>query len=428
MSSSLLITDATLNDQRVNIYCEDGVIAAIDPVAASVTRSADSTLDARGMIAYPPLINSHTHASMTLFRGNGDDLPLMEWLAQRVWPYERGITVDEIYWGAKLAIVEMIRNGTVFFNDMYWDFHAVAKAVEEMGVRAMIASVIIDVNDEPAKRQKHWDRIERQHQEVEQYSDRVQFAVAPHAVYTVSEESYRWVVDFCKRTGTVLHTHLSETEGEVEGCIKDHGGRPVEYLHRIGALETNLVAAHTVWLTESDIALLGEYGVVCSHNPVSNMKLAVNGVYPYRKLQASGAITAIATDGAGSNNSLDMFQDMKIAALLQKLTDNDTTSLSAHEVLDMATDNPATFFNLGGKDLVVGRQADLILIDHNRPELNPPHSLASHLVYSATGNVVDSVVCDGKVLMEHRHIEGEEEIIAKANEAARALFARVDDA
>ena len=419
--SSLLIRDVVLRGQRTNIFCENGRITAID----TAEHPTDQVLDGQGMLAHPPLINSHTHASMTLFRGNGDDLPLMEWLTTRVWPYEQEITRDEVYWGARLAILEMIRAGTVFFNDMYWDFHAVADAVEETGVRAQIAAVLISPEGN-GDLSKQIAKNEQLYEEAKRYSDRVRYAVAPHAIYTVSEEALRWSAEFSREKDIVLHTHLSETEHEVKECFEQHGCSPVEYLGRLGMLSDRLVAAHTVQLSERDIELLGEHKVVCAHNPVSNMKLAVNGVYPYRKLQASGAITAIATDGAGSNNNLDMFEEMKIAALLQKLTDNDTTSLPARAVLDMAVKNPAKVFGLDEEPLQVGGLADLILIDIRLPEMNPMHNVASHLVYAANGNAVDSVVCDGKVLMEHRTIEGQEEVIAKAGEAARMMFARVD--
>ncbi|MCB2200531.1 amidohydrolase [bacterium] len=420
--SSLLIRDVLLRGQRTNIFCENGRISAID----GEEHPADSMLDGRGMIAHPPLINAHTHASMTLFRGNGDDLPLMEWLTKRVWPYERGISPDEVYWGARLAILEMIRAGTVFFNDMYWDFHAVAKAVEETGVRAMIAAVLL-APEGTGDFSKQVAKNEQLYEEAKRYSDRVQFAVAPHAIYTVSEEALRWSGEFSKENNLVLHTHLSETEHEVKECYEQHGCSPVEYLERLGMMSDRLVAAHTVWLSEKDIAILGEHKATCVHNPVSNMKLAVNGVYPYRKLQAAGAVTAIATDGAGSNNNLDMFEEMKIAALLQKFKGNDPTAITAKETLDMAVKNPAKRFGLDGNPLQVGGLADLILINPDMPELNPMHDLASHLVYAANGSVVDSVVCDGRVLMEHRNIEGEDEVLAKAREASASLFARVDE-
>ena len=419
---SLLIKNTVLNDNRTNIFIEDGIITAID----RKDHETDRILDARGMLAHPPMINSHTHASMTLFRGNGDDLPLMDWSTTRIWPYERAIEPEEIYWGAKLAILEMIRSGCVFFNDMYWDFHAVARAVEEMGVRAMLSSVLIDINLPEDKRREERARIEREFKEAKQYSDRIQFAVGPHAIYTVAGDSYRWASEFCKEHGVALHTHLSETEKEVKDCQSEHGVSPVEYLHKLGVLDSDLVAAHTVWLDDRDIALLGEYAVVCAHNPVSNMKLAVNNVYPYAKLEAAGAVTALATDGAGSNNNLDMFEEMKIAALLQKFHYNDVTELTAEKTLAMATSNPAPFFKLAGAEIEVGRPADIILIDTSLPELNPTHDLHSNLVYAASGYVVDSTICDGKVLMEHRQVEGSEEIVIKANEAMRTMTERVD--
>jgi 5-methylthioadenosine/S-adenosylhomocysteine deaminase len=420
---SLLIRDVMLDGRRTSIYCEDGAITAI----GSDLSSAEGTdvLDGRGCVALAPLINSHTHAAMTLFRGNGDDLPLMEWLQNRVWPYEQKITEEEIYAGTRLAIVEMVRNGTIFFNDMYWNFHGVARAVEELGVRACVGQVLIDHGDAAAgraQRSAYEDILDAGRQ----YSSRVSVAVAPHSVYTVSEESLRWAAELAAAHDCIFHTHVSETESEVTDCLAAHGCTPVEYLDRLGALGERTVAAHTVWLSDHDIELLGQRGVVCVHNPVSNMKLAVGGVFPYSRLSAAGAVCAIATDGAGSNNSLDLFQDLKFAALIQKFHDHDTTALSAPQALAMAIADPAPVFGLAGPTLEVGRAADLILVDTMRPEMQPQHSLASNLVYSATGNVVDSTVCDGRVIMRHREIRGEAEIISAATEAAERLFERVD--
>lgn len=423
---SLRIDNAILDGESRHILLRDGYISAITEGADRP--DADRVFDATGLIALPPLINSHTHVAMTLFRGNGDDLPLMEWLTTRVWPYERQMTEEDVYWGAKLGILEMIRNGTVFFNDMYWHLHGVARAVEDMGVRAMLSGVMIDIMEDGSGRRAIRERVEREYLDVRQrYSDRVQFAVGPHAIYTVSGESYEWAGEFCREHGLVLHTHLSETEKEVADCRQQHGCSPVEYLERLGCLGPNLVAAHTVWLSDDDIARLGDHRVVCAHNPVSNMKLAVNGVYPCRKLRDAGAVTALATDGAGSNNNLDLFEEMKIAALLQKFHTDDPTSLPAREVWAMVTDHPAAVFNIGGGSLQPGRLADLILVDSRRPELNPPHDVTSHLAYAACGAVVDTVICAGLILMEHRVIDGEEEIVAKANEAARRMLARVDE-
>ncbi|MDP8206849.1 MAG: amidohydrolase [Candidatus Electryonea clarkiae] len=419
---SLLVENVILDDQKTSIYCNNGKIVSIGEDC-----NADEIFDGCGYIVHPALNNSHTHAAMTLFRGNGDDMPLMEWLQTRVWPYEQNISSEEVYWGTKLAITEMIRSGIVFFNDMYWDFHAVAKAVEETGIKACLSAVFIDFDD-PVQAKSQQKTNERLHIEAKDYSDRITFGVGPHAIYTVSEDSLRWAGEFTREHNLKLHIHLSETEYEVKECVKTHSCSPVEYLKRTGMLSDRLAAAHTVWLSERDIGLLGDYGVLTINNPVSNMKLAVGEVYPYRKLKDAGAVTAIGTDGAGSNNNLDLFEEMKIAALLQKFKENDPTALPAGEAIEMATINPSNFFGLNNGQIKPGSAADFILIDVQRPEMQPMHNLTSHLVYSANGYAVDSVICDGRLLMKHRKIENEEEIMEGAYRAAKNLFARVDKA
>jgi 5-methylthioadenosine/S-adenosylhomocysteine deaminase len=333
------------------------------------------------------------------------------------------MTEEDVYAGARLAILEMVRNGTTFFNDMYWCSRGTARAAVEMGIRACIGEVFIDTGTGDARTRRL--QIERLLDELEGCSSRVSLSVDPHALYTVSEASLRWAGELALGRGLTLHIHLAETEGEGERCLAEHGCTPVAYLNRLGLLSERTVAAHTVWLSAEDVSLLGERRVVCVHNPVSNMKLAVGGVYPYRTLASAGAVCAIGTDGAASNNCLDLFREMKVAALLQKFDTNDPSALTAAETLAMATANPAPVFGLPGAEVEVGRSADFILIDGERPELAPSHSLASDLVYSASGNVVDSVVCEGRVIMRHREVAREEEIIAGARKAARALFARL---
>jgi len=429
--SQLLIEDVVVDGRAVDIRCEQGRVATIEPRtsagagAGAEPPDADDVLDGRGCTARAPLINSHTHAAMTLFRGGGDDLPLMEWLETRVWPYEEQITDDEVYAGTRLAIVEMVRAGTVFFNDMYWHPRAVIRAVEDSGVRACIGKAFFDHGD-TARAQPLRADYEDLFAEAAGHSDRVTLSVSTHSIYTVSEGSLRWAGELAAANDAVFHIHLSETEAEVDDCRREHGASPVEYLDRLGLLSERTIAAHTVWLSDDDVRLLGERGVVCAHNPVSNMKLAIGGVYPYAKLRDAGAVCAIATDGAGSNNNLDLLEELKIAALLQKQHEGDPTALPADEALAMADANPAHAFGLSGPRLEVGREADLILIDRERPELTPGHSLASDLVYSAGGAVVDSTVCAGRVLMRHREIEGEDEIIAAARAAAESMFSRVD--
>jgi 5-methylthioadenosine/S-adenosylhomocysteine deaminase len=423
---SLVVENAVLGERKVSIHCADGVIAAIRDEGADPPMApweGIDRLDGRGCLVAPGLINAHTHAAMTLFRGRADDLPLMEWLEEHIWPYEAVMTEDEIYAGARLGILEMVRNGTTFFNDMYWSSRGTARAAVEMGVRACIGEVFIDGEPDATRRRRL--EIEQLVDELDSCSSRVSVSVDPHAVYTVSEESLRWAGELAASRGLILHVHVAETETEVQRCSAEHGCSPVAYLDRLGLLGERTVAAHTVWLSGDDVAVLGERRVVCVHNPVSNMKLAVGAVYPYRRLAEAGAVCAIGTDGAASNNCLDLFRDMKIAALLQKFDTNDPASLTAAATLAMATTNPAAVFGLPGPEIEVGRAADFILIDGERPELVPSHSLTSDLVYSASGSVVDSVVCDGRVIMRHRETPGEADILADARRAARALFTRL---
>ena len=422
----MVIDNAVLDGRKVSILCADGVIADIRDDGAGPTDAGDGAvdrLDGRGCLVAPGLINAHTHTAMTLFRGRADDLPLMEWLRKHIWPYEAVMTEDEIYAGARLGILEMVRGGTTFFNDMYWFSRGTARAAVEMGIRACVGEVYIDGPADAIPRRRR--EIEGLLDELAGCSSRVSLSVDPHAVYTVSKDSLRWAGELAADRGLILHIHLAETEGEGERCSAEHGCTPVAYLDRLGLLGERTVAAHTVWLSEDDVALLGERRVVCVHNPVSNMKLAVGAVYPYRRLASAGAVCAIGTDGAASNNCLDLFRDMKIAALLQKFDTNDPAALTAAETLAMGTTNPAAVFGLPGPEIEVGRTADFILIDGDRPELSPSHSLTSDLVYSASGNVVDSVVCDGRVIMRHREVASEEEILTDARKAARSLFARL---
>ena len=421
-----MVENVVLRGRKVSIYCNGGAITDIrdDGVEVPVLqRAAADWLDGRGCLVAPGLINAHTHAAMTLFRGRADDLPLMEWLERHIWPYEELMTEDDVYAGARLGILEMVRNGTIFFNDMYWCARGTARAAVEMGIRACIGEVFIDGAPDAVRMRRL--EIERLLDELDGCSSRVSLSVDPHAVYTVSEESLRWAGELAAARGLSLHIHLAETEAEGERCMAEHGCSPVAYLSRLGLLSERTVAAHTVWVSDRDVGLLGERRVVCVHNPVSNMKLAVGAVYPYRRLASAGAVCAIGTDGAASNNCLDLFREMKVAALLQKFNSNDPSALTAAETLEMATTNPAPVFGLPSPTIEVGRIADFILIDGEQPELSPAHSLTSDLVYSASGNVVDSVVCDGRVIMRHREIAHEEEILTDARRAARALFARL---
>lgn len=412
---SILIKNIELNGKKREIYIEGNIIKKIAEKAGC---EADIEIEGTGKAVLPPFINGHTHAAMNLMRGYADDMEVMEWLKKKIWPLEIRITEEDVYWGAKFACLEMIKSGTTFFNDMYWHFHGTARAAEEMGLRAVLSAVFIDMFD-AKKAGEQMAANEKLFQEAKKYSDRIRFALGPHAIYTVSEESLRWIKDFSDKNNLFIHIHLAESEAETKDCVKKHKMRPVEYLKKIGLLGPNVIAAHSIWLDEKEIKILNECNVKIAYNPASNMKLA-SGIFPYAKIINKKNI-CLGTDGCASNNNLDMFEEMKIGSLLQKIGQMDPTALPAVEALSMATSNGADIFKLNCGQIKEGRLADLILIDLNDINLNPRHNFTSDLVYSANGSSVDTVICDGKILMQNKYVEGEKEIIKKANEVAHRL-------
>jgi len=416
----MLIKSVRLDGETKDIFIEGGTISA---VGDRLDRPADRVLSGRGKIAVPSFINGHTHAAMTLFRGYGDDMPLDEWLRTKIWPVEAHMTEEDVYWGAKLACLEMIKTGTTFFNDMYWHWKGTARAVDEMGIRAAISAVLIDLFD-PAKTQDQIAQNEALFAERHTFSSRILFTLGPHAIYTVSAEALRWCADFAREHGLLVHFHLSETNAEVRGCLDRHGVRPVHYLEQIGFLGPHLVACHSVWLDEAELDLMQAHGVKVVHNPVSNMKLAVGGVFPYDEIRRRGIPISLGTDGCASNNNLDMLESVKFASLLQKFHTNSTVILPAADAFSMITHQGAAVFGLNCGSIREGMWADIALLDLNQPQLTPHFQIDSDLVYSANGLCVDTVICDGRILMENGRVEGEEEIIARAREVAFDLISR----
>ncbi len=415
----LLIQNCMLDGVRNSIGITGNRITTISPDLKPV---AADVIDASGKAVIPGLLNGHTHAAMTLFRGYGDDMALHDWLNNKIWPIEAKITEDDVYWGTKLACLEMIKSGTTFFNDMYWQWDGVARAVDEMGLRASLAGVIIDLFD-PVKAKEQMTQNAFLFDRSKSYSDRIHFCLGPHAIYTVSAESLRWVKDFADANDLLIHTHLSESEKEVRDCLDQHGMRPVDYLESIGFLGPKLSIAHAIWLDDAEIAKLKEHGVGVLTNPCANMKLAT-GRFPYSRVRAGGVRIGIGTDGPGSNNNLDMFEDMKFLALAEKVNTGDPTAAPAQEVFDCATTNTAEIFNIDAGRIDVGALADIVLIDLQQVVFSPGHNLVSDLVYAANGSVVDTVICDGKVLMQDRVVDGEDEIIARGREVAQDLMSR----
>jgi 5-methylthioadenosine/S-adenosylhomocysteine deaminase len=309
---------------------------------------------------------------------------------------------------------------------MYWHRDGVARAVRDMGMKGHIASVFIDLGDRDTAKEQ-CDRTLDRLAEKDKYGPRVMMALGPHAIYTVSNESLEWIGRLARDEDLIVHIHLSETQGEVEECRKLHGMTPTRLLDKLGLVGPNLVAAHGIWLDDEERRMLADAGATVVTNPVSNLKLAVGGIFAYREAREVGLRVALGTDGAGSNNNLDMIEEMKIAALVQKHKSGDPTCLPAREALELATTAPAEAFRLGTAALEPGAPADLMLVDLGAPATMPVHDPVSNLVYAAHADRVHTTICDGEVLMHDRIVEvvDEEEVIREAVAATQDLFARV---
>jgi len=409
----LAVENALLDGEAVGVRCVDGAIAAIGPGVAA--EPGDERIDAVGAPLVPPLLNGHTHAAMTLFRGSGGDLPLMPWLAERIWPVEARLEAEDVYWGTRLACAEMIRSGTTRYWDMYWQPQAGARAVADAGLRATIGAPLFDANgDAEGLRASALESLAMLAEQPPSISP----ALAPHAIYTVSEDSLRWIAELGAERGVPIQIHLSETAREVEDCIAAHGVRPAAHLDRLGLLNERTLLAHGVWLDPEELALIAERGAAVVANPVANMKLAVGGVFPYPAARAAGVAVGLGTDGAGSNDSLDLLADLKTFALVQKHAVGDPTAIDAAEALAVARGERAPL--LGATPLRAGAPADFLLLRASAPEL-AIGELASDLVYAAAGPVVDTTVVAGRVLMRGGELPELEEIVARAAERARGL-------
>ncbi|MBF0369835.1 MAG: amidohydrolase [Magnetococcales bacterium] len=415
---TLHIQNVWLPDQGlVDLQIQEGRISALSPDLSPLSRAV--VIDGRGMAVVPGLVNGHTHAGMSLFRGYGDDMPLMEWLQTRIWPAEAKLTDEDVYWGSRLACLEMIRSGTVQFQDMFWQFLPAARAVEDAGLRAGVGTPMIDVAGLKQAEDCRRKALES-HDQARDFSDRIRHTITPHAIYTNSEESLRWVAQFSEERQTPIHIHLSETAGEVADCLKKQGIRPAHYLDRLGLLNERTQLAHGVFLDDAELDLIARRGALLITNPVSNMKLTVGGVFPYARAAQRGIAMALGTDSAASNNSLDLFQELKTFALIQKHAAQDPTLLPAREAWGVATGAKAPMLGQSGQ-IAVGEKADFLLLRRGVVELTPEHDFISNLVYAATGHVVDTVVVNGQILMQDRQIPGEEEILREASERAKRL-------
>ncbi len=386
-----LLLKGVLHDGRVrNILIEDKRFKDLD-APAEVDEA--QVFDASGSAILPAMYNTHTHAAMTLLRGYADDMPLQKWLQEYIWPFEDKLTPEDIRKGSDIAVKEMVRSGTVFFNDMYFDVEETIDTVNRTGTRAAIGITVMENHSKAVTREKrefirHWQ---------DPTGGRVRLVMAPHAIYTVGERKLRDSAEFAREHGMLLHIHLSETVKEVEDCLLEHGTTPVRYLDSIGFLGPDVIAAHCVHVDDEEAAILAERGVTVSHCPCSNMKLG-SGIFPYSRLMQAGCRITLGTDGASSGNNLDLREAMKFAALLAK-SGGDPELLPAEEVFRWATRSGAEAFGIDAGVIAEGKLADCLLIDLTDIRMQPCHHLVSNFVYSADSRCIKHVLCDGRIVL-----------------------------
>ena len=422
---NLLIKNATVvlpdgQTKAAEIAIEGTEILAIGDVPADFV--AEQTIDAKDMLAIPGFVNAHTHASMTLLRSYADDMELMTWLNDHIWPVEAKMVSNDIYWGAALAAVEMIQSGTTTFADMYGPFmERVADVVTESGMRGVLSRGIIGVAPDGEK------KLEENISLYEDYNGaangRIKVMFGPHAPYTCPPDFLKKVAAAAQRLGAEVHIHMNETKAEIEQITKQYGKRPFEYVEDTGLFENPTLAAHCVHLSEDEITIIKKHGIRVAHNPGSNMKLA-SGVAPVPRLLKEGVTVALGTDGTSSNNNLDMLQEIQLAALLHKVNEYDPLAVPAFEALKMGTEYGAKAVGLDGLGrLEAGAKADIVLVSMKGAAWVPRFNEVSLLVYSGSAADVDTVICDGKVLMQHRELLtlDEEKIKYEAQKCAERL-------
>jgi len=409
------------------IAVKDGEIVFVGKRDSTVGISADEKINAKGKVALPGLINCHTHVAMTLFRGLAEDKPLDVWLRDTIWPLEARLKRDDVYIGALLGCLEMLKSGTTCFADMYFYEDAVARAVSESGLRAVLAEGIIEAGDK-AKGEKMLNASVNFAKSFDGYADgRVKTMLGPHAAYSCSPELLTKVRDKALELGVGVHIHLAESSELFKEFEEKYGCSEVEFLDRLGFFGVNVLAAHCINLSKRDRRILAERNVNAVYVPVANAKLGLNTA-KVKELIRLGVNTALGTDGPASNNSLDMFETMKFGALLQKFVYKKPEVLSAREVLEVATINAAKALGLEKNigSLEVGKKADIILINLSQPHLRPLHNIYASILYSARGSDVDTVMVEGKILMQNGIVKtlDEQAVVEKAEKHAFKLLAR----
>lgn len=423
IKNALILSPNNFIDKPQDILIKNDLISEISDEINN--DNVDKIIDATDKILLPGLVNTHTHLSMTLFRGLADDLSLDEWLNDNIWPIEANLNGYYCYIGALLGAIELIKSGTTTFSDMYFYMEDVAKAVEESGIRAVLSYGMIDFGDEERRKAEIEQNLQLYKNCHNTADGRIKVFFGPHSPYTASEELLKEVRRLATENNIGIHIHVSETQKEIDDVSSEKGLRPFEYLESIGFLGPDVVCAHSVWLSDKEIEIIKKNDVKVSHNPCSNMKLA-SGIAPVSKLLENDICVGIGTDGASSNNNLDLIEELKTASLLQKVATLDPKVLTSDESLAMGTINGARALGLEDEigTIEVGKKADLILIDKNNANMVPDSSnLSSNVIYSANGSNVDTTICNGQILMENRKLTtlDEQDIYKKAKEALDEL-------
>lgn len=423
---NILLKNILLKGETTDILISDGKIKTIGKSIEALKNpkfaSGVEVVDCTNKAAVPGFVNMHTHAAMTLMRGAQEDVQyLQDWL-QKIWEMETKIDGEFVYWGTKVACLEMIKTGTTTFNDQYWYCEAAHEAAYEMGIRPVISYVVLDHGDkEEAERQK--EQCIKKYKRAKKWKGTGQFEMAFHSIYSVSEEMMLWASDFARKHDLKLHIHLAETLKEDQDCKVAHGGlSPTEYLDRLGILDENVIAAHSLWLSENDIKILGERKVNCVHNINSNTKLASGYKFLYDELRAAGANICLGTDGCASSNNLDMLEAMKTSAIIQKAWRKNPMSMPMNELMDMATYNGAKALGLNTGKIEEGRCADILIVDTNNTFFLSPGTFEANLIYSAHSDCINSVIANGHFVMRNRVVAEEQKIIDNARIQVQKLL------
>lgn len=411
------------NGEKGTIYIENNRIEDIN----GEIRKDDFVINAQDKLILPAFYNTHTHLPMSLFKGIAEDLWLKDWLEKVVWPMEKHINEEYVYWGAMLGGLELIRSGIAAVADMYFFMDRVAEVLELLGLRGVLGTTIFEFPSPEAETPEEAFKIVEKLVKKYENHELIKPSIAPHSIYSCNPEILQQVKEIADKYELLVQIHLSETRWEVYEVQKRYGKRPVELLESIGFLDKNVLAAHAVWLTKGEIRTLAKYDVKVSHNPVSNLKLASGGVMPYPEMKEYGILVTLGTDGVASNNSFDMFEEMKVFAISQKNHRWDPTIAKAEEVFKVATENGAKALGFKAGRIEKGYLADLTLIDINSPHLKPLHDPITLAVYSMRAGDVDGLIVNGKPLMIDKEIltVNEEKVMKKAEKKAFELYEKV---